>query len=237
METVVASDQPHGLGTGEAVHQGDQAERGEHDAGDVQRCAVAGAGRLTDDEVRARGGDDGERDVDEERPAPVQVLGEEAAEDQPDSATATGDGPVDAERLGALLGVGEHHGEQGEGGRGEQGAEDTLEGPGAEHHRLVLGGAAERGGQREADQTDDEGALAPPEVGDPAAEEEKSTEGEGVGGDDPLLVAVGYAEVGLGGGQRDVHDGRVEDDHQLGERDEGQGFPATRIGKGGVSRF
>ena len=176
---------------------------------------------------------DGERDVDEERPAPVQVLGQDAAEDQADGAAATGDRAVDAERLGALLGVGEHHGEQGERGGREQRAEDALQGTGAEHHRLAGGGAAERGGRGEADQTDDEGALAAPQVGDPAAEEQQTAEGEGVGGDDPLPVAVRDAQVLLGGGQGDVHDGRVEDDHQLGEGDECERFPAVGVGNAG----
>ena len=94
---------------------------------------------------------------------------------------------------------------------------DALQRAGAEQHRLVGGGAAQRGGRGEADQADDEGALAAPQVGDPAAEQQQTAEGEGVGGDDPLPVAVGDAQVLLGGGQRDVHDGRVEDDHQLGD--------------------
>ena len=90
-------------------------------------------------------------------------------------------------------------------------------------------GAAERGGGGEADQADDEGALAAPQVGDTAAEEQQSAEGQGVGRDDPLPVAVGDAQVLLGGGQRDVHDGRVEHDHQLGERDEDERFPAVGV--------
>src|SRR4051794_23462668 len=214
-----------GLGAGEGVDQRDQAEDGQDDARDVERRAVAAAGRLTDDEVRARGRDDGERDVDEERPAPVHVLGEDAAEDEADGAAATGDRAVDAERLGALLGLCEHHGEQGERGGREQRAERTLQGTGAEHRRLVRGRAAEGGRGGEADQTGDEGALATPEIRDTAAEEQQTTEGQGVRRDDPLAVAVGYAQVLLGGRQRDVHDSRVQNDHQLGERDEGERFP------------
>ncbi len=177
----------------------------------------------------ADGGDHGERDVDEEGPAPVHVLGQQTAEDQTDRTATTGDGAVDAERLGALLGLGEHDRQQRERGRGEQGAEDTLEGAGAEQHRGVGGGAAERGGQCEAGQTDDEGALAPPQVGHPATEQQQPAEGQRVRGDHPLAVAVGDAQVLLGGRQRDVHDGGVQDDHQLREADEYQGLPAPRI--------
>jgi hypothetical protein len=217
---------------GEAVDQGDQTEGGQDHARDVERGAVAAALRLTDDEVRTGRSDDGERDVHEERPAPVQVLGEEAAQDQTDGTAAAGDRAVDAERLGALLGIGEHHGEQGERGGREQGSEDTLERSGAEHHRLVGGRTAQRGGHGEAAQAHDEGLLAAPQVGYPAAEQEQTAEGEGVGRDDPLPVAVGDAQVLLGGGQGDVHDGGVQDDHQLGQRDEDERFPAAGVRRG-----
>ena len=96
------------------------------------------------------------------------------------------------------------------------------------------GGAAERGGDGEADEADDEGALAAEQVGEAAAEQQQAAEGERVGGDDPLAVAVGEAEVGLGGRQRDVHDGRVEHDHELGEPDDGEGQPATAVGRAAV---
>ena len=40
----------------------------------------------------------------------------------------------------------------------------------------------------EAQQPDHEHALASPEVGDPAAEQQETTEGQCVGRDDPLAV-------------------------------------------------
>ncbi|MDH6617469.1 hypothetical protein M2163_004577 [Streptomyces sp. SAI-135] len=229
MATVTESPQPSDSARGEAVDQRDQAQGGQQDAGDVERVAVAAALRLTDDEVRAERGHDRERDVHEEGPAPVHVLGQHTAEDEAHGTATTGDGAVDAERLGALLGVREHHGEQGERGGREQGAEDTLEGAGAEHHGAGGRGTAERGGRGEADQADDEGVLAAPQVGYAAAEEQEPAEGQGVGRHDPLPVAVGDAEVGLGRRQGDVHDGRVEDDHQLGQRDEDERFPAVGV--------
>src|SRR5205814_2163545 len=91
------------------------------------------------------------------------------------------------------------------------------------------GRSAERGGGGEAGQTDDEGPLAAPQVGYPATEQEQAAEGERVGRDDPLAVAVGDAQVRLGGGQGDVHDRRVEDDHQLGQRDEDERLPAVGV--------
>ena len=56
----------------------------------------------------------------------------------------------------------------------------------------------------------------------PAAEQQQAAERQRVGGDDPLAVVVGEAEVGLRRRQRDVHDRRVEHDHQLGEAEHGE---------------
>ena len=76
--------------------------------------------------------------------------------------------------------------------------EGTLEGPGAEEHALIDGEAAEGRGRREPDQPDREHALAPAVVGDPATEEQQSTEGQGVGRDHPLTVRGGDVEARAG---------------------------------------
>ena len=56
----------------------------------------------------------------------------------------------------------------------------------------------------------------------PAAEQQQAAERERVGGDDPLAVAVGEVQRLLRGRQRDVHDRRVEDDHQLRDAEDGE---------------
>jgi hypothetical protein len=63
--------------------------------------------------------------------------------------------------------------------------EQALQGAGSEHRRAGGGHAPERGGGAEADEADEQGAPAAPQVGDPAAEQEQTAEGQGVGGDDP----------------------------------------------------
>ena len=63
-------------------------------------------------------------------------------------------------------------------------------------------------------------ALAAEEVAEAAAEQQQAAERERVGGDDPLAGVVGEAEVVLRDGQRDVHDRRVEHDHQLGDAEQ-----------------
>ena len=112
------------------------------------------------------------------------------------------------------------------------GGEDALQGAGREQQPGARGDAAERGGDREAAEADDEHPLAADEVGDAAAEQQQAAEGQRVRGDDPLAVGVADAEVVLRGRQRDVHDRRVEDDHQLGDGDDAQRQPAARVGLG-----
>ncbi|GAA2440904.1 hypothetical protein GCM10010191_66300 [Actinomadura vinacea] len=55
----------------------------------------------------------------------------------------------------------------------------------------------------------------PKQVTESAAEQQQAAERQGVTRDDPLPAAVAEAEVLLRLGQRDVHDGRIEHDHEL----------------------
>ena len=178
------------------------------------------------------GGDRGrhrDQDVHVQAPAPGEVLGEDAAEQQADGGAGDGDAAVEAEGFAALVGVGEGGGQQRERRRGEDRAEGALQGAGADQDREAGGEAAERGGAGEPDQADDEDALAAEEVADPAAEQQQAAEGERVGGDDPLAGRVGEAERFLGGRQGDVDDRRVEDDHQLGEAEDREDQPAALV--------
>ncbi len=90
-------------------------------------------------------------------------------------------------------------------------------------------GAADGRGDREAAGADDEHPLAADDVGDAPAEQQQRPERQRVGGDDPLAGAVGEAEIGLRGRQRDVHDGRVEHDHELRDAEDGEDPPAPAV--------
>ena len=125
------------------------------------------------------------------------------------------------------LRLGEGRGDQGEHGRGEDGGEDALQGTGAEQPAGVLRRAAEGGCGGEAEQPDEERALAADEVSDSAAEQEQAAEREGVSGEGPLPRGVADVQRGLGVGEGDVHDRRIKDDHQLGDADDGEREPAT----------
>ena len=91
-----------GLGVREAVDEGEQAGRDEQVPG-TSSLGRSAARAVREQEQPADEGDAGEDQVDEHRPAPVGVLGEEAAEQQTDRGAGTGDGAEDAERLAALL--------------------------------------------------------------------------------------------------------------------------------------
>src|SRR5436190_1372377 len=62
-------------------------------------------------------------------------------------------------------------------------------------------------------------------VPEPAAQEQEAAEDERVGVDDPLQSAVGQVEVVLDRRQGNVHDRRVEDDHELRQADEDKDDP------------
>ena len=164
-----------------------------------------------------RAGDDGggEQDVDVHDPAPVEQLCQYAAEQQPDRGAAAADRAVDAERLVPLRALGKGGGQEREGGGGKQRARCALERSRAGEHRERLRRSAQRRGECEAGGAADQRPLAAEEVAQFAAEQEHAAEGERVGGDDPLPLVVGEVQRRLGRGQCDVHDGDVEDDHQL----------------------
>ena len=72
-------------------------------------------------------------------------------------------------------------------------------------------------------------AAAAEEVAETTGQEEQAAEGDQVGVDDPGQVGLAHVEVGLDGGEGDGDDGRVEDDHELSEADDGERQPAAPI--------
>src|SRR4029077_13147296 len=70
--------------------------------------------------------------------------------------------------------------------------------------------------------------LAAEQVPRAAAEQQEAAEHERVGVDDPLEIGLAEPEILLDRGKRNVHDGRVENDHELRETDEDEDHPAVR---------
>ena len=131
-------------------------------------------------------GGDADRDVDEEDPRPAQVARQQAAEQHADGGAATRGCAVDAEREVALAALGEGGDEERERGRREQRSAEALEG--AERDQRASDQASPQSSELAAktSEADDEEAAAPDEVGEPAAEQERTAEEDGVGRDDPL---------------------------------------------------
>ena len=64
----------------------------------------------------------------------------------------------------------------------------------------------------------EEDVAAAEQVAEPPGQQQQAAEGDQVGVDDPGEARLREAEVGLDRGQGDVHDRRVEDDHQHARR-------------------
>ncbi len=216
-------------GHGEAVDERDEP-RGHHQrAGQVVTGPALGAALPHN----RRGGeccDQRDRYVDQQAPPPRGVLGEQTTEYEADRRATAGDRAVHAEGAGPLLALGEGDRDQGERGRCEHRGERALQRAGGEQQPGVGRETTQRRGEREPDQTPDEGALAADIVGDPAAEQQQTAEGEGVGRHHPLPVGGGDVQRVLRVRQGDVHDGRVEHDHELRDGDDRQRQPAPWIG-------
>ena len=77
-------------------------------------------------------------------------------------------------------------------------------------------GRSRRAGRRGEDRdAGEEGAAPAEQVAGPGTEQQQAAEGQGVGVEHPGQAGVGEAQRALDVRQRDVHDGRVQHDHQL----------------------
>ena len=203
------------------VEQRAQAEPGQHQPEDVE----APGGRrpvLGDEEVGEGAHDDPERDVDQEHPAPGERLGQHAAEDRRGAGPDQDRQDQGARDPGPLLGrVGavEHRGA----GRGQQAAADALQGARGDQLGQRLGEPAERRGDGEEREREDEGPLGPEPVADPARRRDHDRQRQQVGDHRPLHVGQRHPERFRQRRQRDVDDLHVDPRHEdrrhVGDRD------------------
>ena len=161
--------------------------------------------------------DHADRDVDEEDPVPVDVLGDQAADERADREGERGDAGPDADRRSPLLRR-ERDSDDRERRRVHQRRAEPLDDARRDQERRVTGQAAREGREREDGEADDEHPAPAEKVGELAAREHESPEGEGVPGDHPLELGHLEVERLLDGGQRHVHDRVVEHDHEEAER-------------------
>src|SRR5919197_326935 len=112
-------------GADDAEDDRQQPEGGQQRAGDVEAAPRLGVARLADDEGRSRRRQRGDRDVDEEDPLPPELVDEQAADDDADRAAEAGQRAPDTEREVALAAGRKGHGDDRQGGGGEQRAADA----------------------------------------------------------------------------------------------------------------
>ncbi|WUM18209.1 hypothetical protein OG598_10330 [Micromonospora sp. NBC_00330] len=171
-------------------------------------------------------GDD-DRYVDEEDPPPAQRVDEQAAGHHAQGAAEPGEGTPDAHGDVAFPSVRERDGEDGQRRGGEQRAAQALHGARGDQQAGRGSESGEQGHRPEQHQTDDEDPAGAEQVCGATAEQQETTEEQGVRADHPLQVVSGEAQIGLDVGQRHVHDRHVEDDDELRYRQHRQSCPGT----------
>ena len=200
--------------------QAADADRERREAEPVEPHGVVFPG-LVHEHQQAEHGEDAERQVDEEHPVPGIGLGQPGPQRRPHDRAHHHAHAPDRHRLGALvqrIGIQHHRLRQ----RHQRGAEHALQQ--AEQHHLVdvLRQPAQHRGDREAAGAEDEDALAPETVGDPADRRGHDRGGDDVGGQDPVDLVLRGRQRALHIGQRDIGDGGVQRLH------DGRGHGADR---------
>ena len=219
-------------------HQGREHQGREHDAADVQALADPAAGFAQ----QRDGGHEGQqrdRQVDEEDQPPAHAADvgpdQRAAEQLPDDRGQAQGDAVDAERPAPLMGR-EQRVHRGEGLGRHGGRGQRLEQPGQDQRHRRPGQPAERRGEREAHEPDQEHRLAAEEVAEPPARDEEH-------GIDHRVARDHQLDVGRRGPEprRDRRHGDVDDEEvQRGQEGAGQQHrqrgPAVRIEIGALDR-
>ena len=163
--------------------------------------------------------DHADRDVDQEDPAPGDVVDQPAAEDRPDDRGDQHRHAEDAHHAAhpmrpGFLGHDRHD-------RGhDHAAADALEDAEGDQRVGAPGDGAEGRAEHEEGQRPDVDSLGAEPVGRPAGGRDHRGERQRVAGDDPLDRRQRGVEVDRQAVDRDVHDRRVEDRHDRAEQDD-----------------
>src|SRR6185312_11597459 len=97
-----------------------------------------------------------------------------------------------------------------------------LEGTGGQEQGAARGESSGQGAQREQRDPGQEGATPAEQVTRAGPQQEEAAEGEDVRIEHPRQRRVREVQAALDVGERDIDDGGVEDDHQLGGQNDGQ---------------
>ena len=221
-----------GLVEGEQHQQ--QPGRQRDDARVVDPLILHLRSRLMDLEPGDEDGEGRDRDVEEEDPAPAQLVGEHPAEQRAHRVADPGgaqDQPTRQPGLRLRQGRVGHAEDR----RPDQRAADPHAHPGGDQPRRVLGYPAQQREAGEQGAADEEGAAAPEQVGEPPAGDDRHPEHEAVGVDHPLRGADVDVEVLLDRRQGDVQRREVVGDHDHAEAHRDQGHRRARLDPVGVA--
>ena len=216
--TVVAAE--------DAEHDQEQRRGEGHETGDVRpsRALVAG---LRDPGERNREGEDADRDVDEEDPAPSEPVGQETTDQRAGGDRSPHRGTPDGKRaeevVPAVL-VADDRQRRCK----ECGAADPLQPAGDVEGRDVPGEAAEERGEGEEHHARHEDQAAPVPVGERARGEDQRGKAERIRVDDPLQPRQAGIEALLHVRESDDHDRDVEQQHERRQAD-GEKRPLPRV--------
>jgi hypothetical protein len=201
-----------------------QAQREESD--NVEGLAMDVAAMANEDEDAKRT-QQTDRQVDVEHPAPTVFLGQPAAERRPHDRAADRADAEHRHRLSVPLRWVDLQ-QSGLRQRDEAGSSNTLQG--AKRHQLAEagGGAAQRRGDREADDRDEEDVFDAEPAGEPAGQRHHDRRADDVGGQGPGDLVEGGRETSLDVRQGDVEDRIVEPLHDVRQHDRDGDHAAVR---------
>ena len=160
---------------------------------------------------------------------PVERVGQDAAKKHADRSAAGHDKAEEAHGPRPFTGLDEKVHDQRQGDRRDDRAAEPLNRTRRDQHALRTRQAAGAGGKSKKDYSGKEQPAMPEQIAEPAAKQQKATEGEDVGVHDPDKRRLGEAEIGTYGRQGDIHDRRVEDDHEVAEAENGEGKPGGML--------
>jgi hypothetical protein len=177
----------------------------------------------------------GERDRQQERPAPAE-LREQAAEDEAEGEAAGARRGVDRERAVAVRPLAERGRDDRQAcGRRERRAH-ALDQAGDDEQRAVADETADRRRDDEDAERVQQHAPAPEHVGRAAAEQEKTAVAEDVSGDDPLQLRSREAQIGPDRRERDADHRHVEPVEEENAAQHHQEGPGAGVPAGGDAR-
>ena len=175
-----------GVFSGVYASVGEQRGRGRRQdgAGDVEPDPLRDP-QIADRDEGERGRDEHEGHVDEQHPAPVEVLGQQTAQQHAERASAGGDHTPGGQRPAPLGTIRDAYHDHGQCQWGQYGRRHPLGGSGGDELPGAVGEAAEDGGDTEQGQRGEHGAPVADQIGDSSTQQQQATEGQGVGTDHP----------------------------------------------------